>query len=165
MCVEQIHRAALVRYLRDHRITGELRDLTLREFYNVTDSRESALIEHRNYLVAASSQLCAAEILGLVDDRAGVGLLRQYELAYGQYFGMFCERARVLRSGGRYLLAPLLPEVREAAERIRLRILNGDLLRARVGPQRVGTLQHKPALRVEKSRPALRPSVPPKRAG
>ena len=61
--VEQLHRAALVRYLRDWNVTGPERDQTLRQFYNVVDSREAAILEHRSYIAAASSQLCATELL------------------------------------------------------------------------------------------------------
>jgi hypothetical protein len=131
IAVEQVHRTALVRYLRDNRVTGAARDDTLREFYGVMDARESALLEHRSYLVAASTQLCADEILTLVNDDAGVDLLRRYELAFGQYFTMFCDQARARRNRSTYLLSSLLPEVRSVAERWRLQLLRGDLVRVR----------------------------------
>jgi hypothetical protein len=145
--IEQIHRAALVRYLRDHQIKGAARELTLREFYGVADARDSVIAEHRNYLLAESTQLCAADILDLVGDRRGVQLVRNYELAYGQFFSMFCEQARAARTGHRYLLATLLPEVRESAERARLRILDSQLLPVRPS---AGFL----AAQTEKARPS-----------
>lgn len=120
--LEQIHRTALVRYLRDYRIVGDARDQTLREFYGVMDPRESAIMEHRNYLLAASTQFCTGDILELIGDKHGVDLLRQYELAYAQYFGMFCDQARARKAGKTYMLEMLLPEVRGAAERLRARI-------------------------------------------
>jgi hypothetical protein len=131
--VEQIHRAALVCYLRDRQVGGSARDQTLREFYGVTDPREAAIIEHRNYLLAASTQFCAADILTMIDDRHGLELLRRYELAYGQYFAMFCERARARQAGASYLLASLLPEVSDVAKRIRARLMD----EGRVTPQPV----------------------------
>jgi hypothetical protein len=124
--LEQVHRTALVRYLRDHRVIGACREQTLRDFYGVVD--EAARTEHRNYILAASSQLCANELLELVGDRAGMSLIRSYELAYGQFFGMFCEYSRARRNHQRYLLTALIPEVRSAAARQRRRILDGDRL-------------------------------------
>lgn len=137
LSIEQIHRTALVRHLRDHRITGAARDQTLREFYGVTDARESAVIEHRNYLLAASTQLCTADILELIGDKHGVDLARRYEIAYTQYFGMFCEHARSRQTGKPYMLAMLMPEVRDAAERLRMRVMDTR----RVPPQPLSSLR------------------------
>ena len=61
------------------------------------DPRESVITEHRNYLLAASTQFCAADILEMIGDKHGLELVRRYELAYNQYFGMFCDRARARR--------------------------------------------------------------------
>jgi hypothetical protein len=134
--VEQIHRAALVSYLRERQVAASAREQTLREFYGVTDPCEAAIMEHRNYLLAASTQFCTADILTMIGDRQGLELLRGYELAYGQYFAMFCERARALQGGASYLLAALLPEVRGVAERIRARLMD----ERRVSAQPVGSL-------------------------
>jgi hypothetical protein len=130
LAVEQIHRTALVRYLRDQRIVGAARDETLRAFYGIADTRDSTLAEHRTYLLAASTELCTREILELVGDARGLDLVRGYELAYMQYFGMYCDHARTLRGGKTYLLAALVPEVRDAAKRLRLKILDGQHLPA-----------------------------------
>jgi hypothetical protein len=127
LSVEQVHQAALVRYFRDRKLTGAARDQTLREFYGVTDPREAAVLEHRRYQLAASTQLCAAEILEIVGDRPGLVLVGRYQAAYDQYFGLFCERARSRENGKRYLLENLLPEQRAAAEQLRLEILNSRL--------------------------------------
>jgi hypothetical protein len=130
--LEQIHRAALVRYLRDYRIVGASRDQTLREFHGIVDTHDAALMEHREYLLAASSQISSTELLELVDDRRGIGLLGDYERAYAQFFSMFCEYSRARQSGEPYLLSSLLPEVRGVATRLRRRILEGESPRARV---------------------------------
>jgi hypothetical protein len=81
---------------------------------------------HRDYLLAASSQVAATEVLSLVDDKHGVELLNEYEQAYGQFFSMFCESSRAKESGETYLLSGLLPEVRVVATNLRRRILEGD---------------------------------------
>jgi hypothetical protein len=137
LTVEQIHRAALVRYLREHQVKGAARDQTLREFYGVVDPRESVVLEHRNYLLAASTQFCASDILELIGDTHGVELTRRYESAYQQFFGMFCERARARQDRRTYMLEALLPEARSAAERLRARILD----KARVAPLPLSALK------------------------
>lgn len=124
--LEQIHAGALVRYLRDHRVVGAARDQTLREFFGVVDPHDAALMAHRDYLLAASSQVCAAELLELVNDTGAAQLLADYEQAYGQYFGMFCESSRARQEGEPYLLASLMPEVRVVATNLRRRILAGE---------------------------------------
>jgi len=43
---------------------------------------------------------------------------------------MFCERARARQMGTPYLLAALMPEVREAAERMRARLMDPKRLGA-----------------------------------
>ena len=131
IAIEQVHRTALVRYLRDNHVVGAERDRTLRALYGINDIRDSTLAEHRTYLLAASTQLCTSDIHDLVGDDRGQGLLRRYELAYGQYFGMFCDRARAIQHGRGYLLTAFIPEVRSVAERMRLKILDMELLPVR----------------------------------
>ena len=128
--VEQLHRAALVRYFRDSHLSSGDRDCTLRLFYGLADPRDAAVREHGAYLLAAPSQLCAMELLDLVGDTRGVELISLYELAYGQYLGLFCERARSRASRQPYLLSDLLPEVKVVAVRLRERIVRGRLIRA-----------------------------------
>jgi hypothetical protein len=128
IALEQIHSAALVRYLRDNRLTRIDRNLTLREFYGTLDSERSALAEHRHYVLSASSQLCATDLLDNAGDTRGLDMIRRYESAYGQYFGMFCDRARARQCKESYLLGLLLPDVKVTSERLRTTILRGDLL-------------------------------------
>lgn len=127
VAVQQVHRTALVNYLRMGRVTGGARDSALRLFHSVADLRDATLAEHRNYLVAASTQVCTGELLELVGDDEGRSLIRHYELAYTQYFGMFCERAYALQTGNNYLLGSLLPEVKDVADRLRLKIVGSQL--------------------------------------
>lgn len=141
VAVEQVHRTALVDYLRRGRITGTHRERALGLFHGLSDVRDATLAEHRTYLIAASTQVCAHDLLELVGDTEGLELIRRYELAYGQYFGMFCERAVAQQTGRSYLLGALLPEVKDVAQRLRLRIV-GTELRA-TGPRRsVGGVAH-----------------------
>ena len=139
VAVEQIHRTALVRYFREYGITGEARKQTLREFYGVLDPQRSAINEHRSYLIAASSQLCAADLLEMAGDDRGLEMIQRYEVAYGNFFSMFCDRARATANGTPYLLSSLLPEVKITATKLRGRIIAGQLLPAR--PSSTGQLK------------------------
>jgi hypothetical protein len=128
--LEQVHRTALVHYLRKEGITGATRDLTLQEFYGVMDPRRAAITEHRGYLISASSQLCAYELLKLVGDARGLALIQDYQGMYGQFFSMFCDNARAQRGNSRYLLRELIDDAKSEAQALRERILGGDLLPA-----------------------------------
>lgn len=138
--IQQVHATALVRYLREHQVTGTARDQTLREFYGVLDPRRAAVAEHRNYVVAASSQVCTSHLLELTGDRHGLRMIQSYETVYGQYFGMFCDRARALQNGRQYLLSAWIPEARSNAEDLKNRVLGGVSMPATPvrAPARVG---------------------------
>jgi hypothetical protein len=129
--IEQIHGAALVRYLRDYGVTGADRDATLRLFYGVVDVREAAIREHRGYLLSASSQLCASEVLALAGDTKGVQLVNHYERAYEQYLSLFCQRARAAERTEHSVLDELMPDVKNVATGLRTRIIGGHLLPTR----------------------------------
>jgi len=92
------------------------------------DPVRATLAEHRTYLMSASSQLCAYDLLKMVEDKRGLALLQDYQGTYGQFFGMFCDQARAARQGARYVLSGLIPEAKQEAEALRRRILAGDLL-------------------------------------
>jgi hypothetical protein len=128
---EQIHRAALVGYLRDNNIVGRERSVVLREFYGPLDSACAILAEHRSYTRAVSSRLCAIDLLTLSHDSFGVRLIGDYEHEYAIWFAMHCDRARAISEGRRYLLASLMPDVRANAASLRTRLLAGERLPAR----------------------------------
>lgn len=126
--LEQVHRTALVNYFRRHGITGDARDLTLREFYGVMDPRRAALAEHKNFLLSVPSQMSAYELLKMVGDRRGLDLIADYQGTYGQFFGMFCDRARATRNQTTYILNTFIADAKKEANVLRQRILSGDLL-------------------------------------
>ena len=155
-CTEELHGAALVRSLRDFNVSSEERDRTLRLFYGVTDAREAAVLEHRRYLMAAASQLCATGLLALAGDTRGASLIGRYERAYAQYFGIFCEHARSSEARQRCLVSELLPEAKEIASRLLERILGGDLMpRTSSATGGAGYERHAAQRRLRSSRSAL----------
>jgi hypothetical protein len=127
VAVQNVHATALVNYLRLGRITGPARDHALRMFHGVCDLRDATLAEHRRYLLAASTRVCTHELLELVGDAEGLDAIRRYEMAYAQYFTMFCERGFALEAGRNYLLGSLLPEVKDVADRLRIKIVGAKL--------------------------------------
>lgn len=126
--IEQIHRAALVRHLRNDMIRGEERSLLLREFYGTLDTSCAVIAEHRAYTRAVSSQVCAQDILGLCNDRHGLAMLSDYEREFATYFAMHCDRMRAIAEGRPYLLTYLIPEVKADVAALRNRITRGDRL-------------------------------------
>jgi hypothetical protein len=134
LAVQQIHRAALVRHLRANHITGKERNRVLEEFFGPRDPDCAVLTEHRNYILAASSQVCASDLLELTGDRYGIKLVSRYQSDYGLYFAMYCDRARARQDGRLYLLEALMPEVRDEATRVRETLLGGDRLPIRTRP-------------------------------
>jgi hypothetical protein len=134
LAVQQIHRAALVRHLRANEITGRERNRLLEEFFGPRDPDCAVLAEHRNYILAASSQVCAADLLDLTGDRYGIRLVDRYQSDYGLYFAMYCDRARARQDGRQYLLEGLIPEIRDEATRTREMLLGGDRLPIRTRP-------------------------------
>jgi hypothetical protein len=106
----------------------------LQEFFGPRDPDCAVLAEHRNYILAASSQVCASDLLELTGDRYGIKLVSRYQSDYGLYFAMYCDRARARQDGRLYLLEALMPEVRDEATRVRETLLGGDRLPIRTRP-------------------------------
>ena len=129
--LEQVHRSALVRYLRKNQIVDDARDATLRAFYGLADPMRAAVSEHRAYVTSVSSQLCAHRLLKLVGDLNGLALIKEYQGTYMQYFEMFCDDARATQANVVFLLRSLIPEAKAEADALRARVLRGEGLPAR----------------------------------
>ena len=125
-CIEELHRAALVRTLRDFDVSREERDRTLCLFSGVANARKAAVLEHRNYLQAATSQLCTTRLLALAGDTRGRELISRYERAFAQHFRLFCEQTRRGEAGHHRLLDELRQKVTWVARGLLKRILGGD---------------------------------------
>jgi hypothetical protein len=136
VATHQIHRAALVRHLRDNEVVGASRAQLFAEFYGPLDSDCAVLAEHRNYQQAVSSQLCATDLLQLVGDRHGLELLEAYQQQYGLYFAMYCDRLLARLNHRPYILSSLVPEVRATAGNLRQMLVAGHSLPSRRLPAR-----------------------------
>lgn len=103
----------------------------MQEFYGPLDPECSVITEHRHFILAASSQICASDLLELSGDRYGLDLVDRYQRDYVLYFALYCDRVMVERDGRTYLLEGLIPEIKADAVRIRHRLLTGDRLPAK----------------------------------
>jgi hypothetical protein len=89
-----VHRMAMFDYLREQKITGRDRHAVFSLVSGEHDYVTAVLLEHGNYLRAASSLLCSRHVgLRLMQDRAFGDPLRYYEQLYADYFRAFCGTA------------------------------------------------------------------------
>lgn len=124
--VRLIQRAALVDYLRDHHVVGSRRDALLKGLRGTDDSHRALLDEHRDYVIAVTSETCVDHLLRCVADPFGPRLLNEYRGLYAECFAAFCERVAAdhLHAG------ILLDTVPLKSETLRLR----DILMRGVSP-------------------------------
>lgn len=122
VALKLIHRRALIDHIRTARIQGEDRKALFRIFYGPKDTLDAILLEHRQYLLAASSSHCADILIDELRDRNGHRLLLEYERVYREYFAMYCRFSRAASSPYSSVLGPLTMELREQAKQIRERL-------------------------------------------
>lgn len=135
IALSMIHRRGLVDYLRGWKVTGERRAQLLRMFYGCIDHREAVITEHRQFIMAASSGLCAEALVDAVNDANGFKLLERYQQLYAQYFQVFCQHSHAELAGETELAAALKPgmlEQRSYANLVRRQILVQPPVRARL---------------------------------
>ncbi len=88
--VKLLHRRALIRHIRRHRITGRNRDRLFSVFYGPVDTTDAILKEHRQYTIAVSSRVSTDHLINVMHDPVSQDLLRQYESVYSKYFEYYC---------------------------------------------------------------------------
>lgn len=120
--LQLVPRCALFNYLKEHQVVGEKRVRVMSLFHRTLDFNDSVLLEHRNFLLAESSQISTDYITGLMHDVSGRSLMELYERAYANYFALKCELMTTRSRSCADLIGPLLPEASERLERIRKRI-------------------------------------------
>ena len=85
-----LHRSSLISYIREHKVTGERRRRLFAAFYGPRELTDAILIEHRQFLLAKSSELSTDHLLGIMRDTTSRELLNSYASAYATYFSMYC---------------------------------------------------------------------------
>ena len=88
--VRLLHRRALIRHIRTHRIVGEERDRLFSVFYGPMDTSNAILAEHRQYKLAVSSRVSTDHLINVMCDPVSTRLLRKYASIYSKYFELYC---------------------------------------------------------------------------
>lgn len=117
-----IHRRALFSYLQTHELTESQREMLFRLFHTTLDYHAAILAEHRQYMVAVSSQISTDHIIDVMHDDVSGRLLKQYETTFGRYFEMKCYIASSRDSHCIDLIRTAVREVKGQLLRIRRRI-------------------------------------------
>ncbi len=117
-----IHKRALIEHIRKHRLRGPERDQMIAAFYGPRDIQDAVLIEHRQYMLAVSSQLSTDHLINVMYDPLGNRLLRQYETLYTDYFDLYGYVIRSQDAAWADAAKPLMTEAREQMARVRLKI-------------------------------------------
>jgi len=117
-----VPRRALFNYLKEHQVVGEKRIKVFRLFHGTLDFNDSVLLEHRNFLLAESSQISATHILAIMRDGSGNALIDQYEQAYAKYFSLKCERMITRSRTCAEMIRPLLAAAHNRLDRVRMRV-------------------------------------------
>lgn len=106
--VTLVQHRALFRYLDNNQIRGEKRKQILRLFHSTLDFQDAVLREHRRFMFAVSSRISTRHISHFMADTSGDVLIRRYEQAYDQYFGLKCEVALTKSPNAVALIRPFL---------------------------------------------------------
>ncbi len=109
-----LHRQALIDHVRRHKVTGEDRERLFRIFYGPKDIVGAIITEHRQYLLAVTSRICAAHLIGIMRDNVSQQLIDRYRSVYGDYFDLYCESAT---TADKYLADALQADLNAARER------------------------------------------------
>lgn len=85
-----LHRSSLISYINQYKVIGERRRRLFAAFYGPRELTDAILIEHRQFVLAKSSELSADHLLGIMHDPTSEMLLQNYSAAYENYFSMYC---------------------------------------------------------------------------
>ena len=110
-----LHRSSLISYIRQHQVTGERRRRLFAAFYGPRELTDAILIEHRQFLLAKSSELSADHLLGIMQDTTSRDLLQRYSSAYATYFSLYCYFACVR---DRYMARAVSASMKDAQQRV-----------------------------------------------
>jgi len=88
--VRLLHRRALIRHIRNHKIVGKERDELFSNFYGPMDMTNAILAEHRQYTLAVSSRVSTDHLINVMHDPVSTTLLTEYESIYSKYFELYC---------------------------------------------------------------------------
>jgi len=113
------HKRALINYIRKHQVTGALRDRLISAFYGSRETTDAILKEHQRYMVAVSSRVSTDHLIDVMCDPVSKDLIRMYDMAYDQYFELYCFVASSPDSAVADAVRGSMGEVASRAKRIR----------------------------------------------
>ena len=133
-----IHRKALFEYLRAERPRANERRRILALFHRSLAHSSALIREHHEFVRASCSMLCANHIASsLLEERAFVEALRDYERLFTEYFRLFCSASDAVPAAADPCRA-LLPYLKHELQEQRRLIMAGPA--AIAAAQRTRTL-------------------------
>jgi hypothetical protein len=127
VAVKMIHRRGLIDYIKLFSVRGRTRENLFQAFYGPMDFREAVILEHRQYILAASSGYCVEVLVDAVKDPNGFQMLERYQQLYRDYYGIYAQFLRAEQDDDRELMAAMRPtmlEYRAYLDRLRATILS-----------------------------------------
>jgi hypothetical protein len=127
VAVKMIHRRGLIDYIKLFSVRGETRKNLFQAFYGPMDFREAVILEHRQYILAASSGYCVEVLVDAVQDPNGFQMLERYQELYRDYYGLYAQFLRAEQDHDRELMAAMRPtmlEYRTYLDRLRATTLS-----------------------------------------
>jgi len=120
--IRLIHKRALVDHMRAEKLREAARNQMLSALCGPTDINHAIITEHRQYMLAVSSNVSTDHLIDVMQDPIGTRLLKSYRSMYMKYFELY---GYVLRSNDAELgdaLRPLMRETLDQLARIRKRV-------------------------------------------
>jgi hypothetical protein len=117
--VRLVHRRALIEHIRENEIRDAERERLFSVFYSFKEFPDAVLAEHREYVLAVSSRVCADHLIDIMQDPPSRKLLRLYETTYARYFEMYCYVVGTEDTASADAAKLLMTDLRHEAERVR----------------------------------------------
>jgi hypothetical protein len=127
VAVKMIHRRGLIDYIRMFSVRGQTRENLFHAFYGPMDFSEAVILEHRQYILAASSGYCVEVLVDAAQDPNGFQMLERYQLLYREYYGIYAQFLRAEQDNDPELVAAMRPtmlEYRTYLDRLRATVLS-----------------------------------------
>ena len=119
-----LHRSSLISYVRKHQVTGERRRRLFAAFYGPREFTDAVLIEHRQFVLAKSSEVSADHLLGIMQDTTSRELLSSYSSAYANYFSMYCYFACAKDSDLASAVGTAMKDAQQRVNRLRAALMS-----------------------------------------
>ena len=120
--VRLVHKRALIDHIRTNKVSGRERDQLLANFYGPRDLTDAILAEHKQYMLAVSSQVSADHLIDVMCDPISNRLINLYRSVYAEYFELYCYVASCEDSASADAAKLLMLDARKQTKILRERI-------------------------------------------